>query len=84
MIERYVVRDQAGNFFSEFTNAADRFDPSGQTARERALDWAALQSGPRLRLSVWREDSTTAHRNIEPVLVRRWPGQIIFTECLAH
>jgi hypothetical protein len=83
-MERYVVRDQDGAFFCDFFASADRFDPDGRTARDRALSWAAVQSTPRRRLSVWREDALTMHDSIRPVLVRRWPGQYIFAECLAH
>jgi hypothetical protein len=81
---RYVVRDQTGAYFAEFTSAADRYAEDGSTAQERALSWAALQSGRRHQFSVFREDSTPAGMNMESILVRRWPGQIIFAECLAH
>lgn len=69
-MERYVVRDQSGNFMHDFTSAADRFATDGSTARERALDWADLQTTPALRLSVWREDIATVHTSIKPILVR--------------
>ncbi len=79
-----MVRNQAGAFFADFTSASDRYTEDGSTAVERALDWAAAQSGRRHQFSVFREDTVPAGRDIESILVRRWPGQFIFAECLEH
>lgn len=76
---RFVVRDQDGRFFADFNSEADKYAEDGSTAQERAMGWAALQSNRVYQFSVWREDTGLVSQDSEKILVRRWPGQFIFS-----